>query len=215
MTTDGTSRYDDLGAGLAPALVLEAVDRARQLGFPLCVHPATGRLLAAVAGGIDGGVIGEMGTGTGAGVAWMLSTTSPATRIVSIELDEGRAAAATELFAAFPNVTILHGEANELAAHGPFDLLVVDSRCDPGPLHWETFEPTNQLRPDGLLFKDDLWPMTSWPPRAYDGTEDRRRRHWLEHPDLFTTEVTVADGFSVLLGRRRPQASGGSPQPGS
>lgn len=215
MTSGGTRRYDELDPATVPALVLEAVDRARQLDFPLCVHPATGRLLAAVAGGVEGGVIGEMGTGTGAGVAWMLSTTSPATHIVSIELDEARAAAARDLFASHPNVTILHGEANELAAHGPFDLLVVDSRCEPGPLHWETFEPTQQLRPNGLLFKDDLWPMTTWPPRAYDGTEDRRRQHWLEHLDLFTTEVTVADGFSVLLGRRRPQASGGSPQPGS
>lgn len=215
MTTGGTARYDQLTPPAVPELVLEAVALARRLDFPLCVHPATGRLLAAVAGGVDGGLIGETGTGTGAGVAWMLSTTSPSTQIVSIELDEERAAAARALFAPHPNVTILQGEANELAAHGPFDLLVVDSACDPGPLHWQTLDPPRQLRPDGLLFKDDLWPMTTWPPTEHAGGEDRRRRHWLEHPDLFATEVTVAEGYSVLLGRRRPQASGGSPQPGS
>lgn len=27
---------------------------------------------------------------------------------------------------------------------------------------------------------------------------------WLEHPALFTTEVSVAEGFAVLIGRRRP-----------
>lgn len=205
MTANGTERYAQLGdAAAVPELVREAVAIARRLGFPLCVHPATGRLLAAVAAGVDGGLIGETGTGTGAGVAWMLSTTSPDTQIVSIELDAQQAAAAAELFADHPNVTILHGEANELAAHGPFDLLVLDTNCDPGPLHWEALDPTTQLRPNGLLFKDDLWPMTSWPPMAFDGTVDERRRRWLEHADLLATEVTVAEGFSVLLGRRRP-----------
>jgi len=216
MTANGTERYAELDPTDVPELVLRAVTIARRLGFPLSVHPSTGRLLAALAGGLDGGLIGETGTGTGAGVAWMLSTMSPDTRIVSIELDAAQAAAAAELFADHPNVTILHGEANELAAYGPFDLLVLDTHCDPGPLHWQMLDPTTQLRPNGLLFKDDLWPMTSWPPLAFDGSVDERRRHWLEHPNLLATEVTVAEGFSVLLGRRRPaQRSGGSPHPGS
>lgn len=157
MTHQGTARYADLGPDEVPSLVRAAVEVARQQRFELCVHPATGRLLAALAGGVGDGVIGETGTGTGAGVAWMLSTASPTTRIVSIEIDEGRATAAAELFAAHANVTILHGEANELAEHGPFDLLVIDSGAhEEGPLHRSRLDPTAVLRPGGLIFKDEV-----------------------------------------------------------
>jgi len=206
VTMNGTSLYEGLAAaGRVPPLVLEAVDQARQLDFDYCVHPATGRLLSVLAAGVSAtGVIGETGTGAGAGVAWMLSTASTTTRIVSVELDQARARAATALFAEYPNVTIVHGDANLLAAHGPFDLLVLDAPSSPGPLHWETLDPTIQLASNGLLVKDDLWPMTSWPPTTYDSSVDDQRVRWIEHPDLFTTEMTVADGYAVLVGRRRP-----------
>jgi len=205
VTFRGTDRYADLGPDEVPPLVLAAVERARSIGFELCVHPATGRLLAALAAGVGDGVIGETGTGTGAGVAWMLSTASPSTRIVSIEIDEQRASVASVLFADHPNVTILHGEANELARHGPFDLLVIDSGAhEEGPLHRAVLDPTRVLAPGGVIFKDDLWPMDRWPPLDFHGEVDELRLRLFEHPDLLTTEVTVADGFAVQLARRRP-----------
>lgn len=205
MTHQGTAMYADLDRTDVPPLVLDAVAIARRQGFDLCVHPATGRLLAALAGGVGDGVIGETGTGTGAGVAWMLSTAPPSTRIVSVELDGERAAAAAELFADHRNVTILHGEGNELAEHGPFDLLVIDSGdVVPGPLHRAHLDPTEVLVPGGVLFKDDLWPMADWPPVTFHGEVDELRMRIFEHPDLLTTEVTVAEGYAVQLARRRP-----------
>lgn len=203
MTTEGTARYAAV-IDHVPPLVREAVALAQRFDFPYTVHPATGRLLSALAGGVGAGVIGETGTGTGAGVAWMLAGASPETRIISIELDEPRATATSELFASHPNVTVLQGEASDLAEHGPFDMLVLDAPTSDGVLHWDTLDPTEHLRANGLLVKDDQWPMTSWPPKTFDGEPDERRIRWLQHPDLFTTEVTVSDGFSVLLGRRRP-----------
>lgn len=203
MTQGGTAMYEEFASQYpVPPLVLAAVELARGFEFTYTVHPATGRLLAALAAGIRGGVIGETGTGTGASVAWMLSTVPPDTRIVSVELDHERAAAAAQLFRGEPQVTILAGDGNALAAHGPFDLLVLDAPSTPGPLAWATVELAAVLRPNGLLVKDDLWPLTEWPPRAVDGTEDRLRARWLRHPDLLATEVTVADGYAVLIGRR-------------
>ena len=189
-----------------PAGVLAAVAAARSVGFSLCVHPATGRLLAALASGVPAaGSIGETGTGTGAGVAWMRSTCPPTARITSIEFDEQRAAAAAALFADDPATTIVNGEANALADHGPFDLLVIDSGAhEAGPLHRAVLEPRDLLRPGGVLFKDDLWPMTGWPPRTYGGEVDELRIRLFEHPDLLTTEVTVAEGYAVQLARLRP-----------
>jgi hypothetical protein len=101
-------------------------------------------------------------------------------------------------------VTILEGDANQLAQHGPFDLLVLDAPSTPGPLAWDSLDPIAHVRPNGMLVKDDLWPMTVWPPRTFDGAEDVARAAWFGHPALFTTEVVVAEGFSVLLARRRP-----------
>jgi predicted O-methyltransferase YrrM len=204
MTVNGTAMYDAFARrGHVPPLVLDAIALAKRLDFTYTVHPATGRLLAALASGIAHGVIGETGTGTGAGVAWMASTAPPDTRIVSIELDETRARMADELFAGRGNITVLHGDANRLADHGPFDLLVLDAPPTPGPLHWRELDPTVQLTPDGVLVKDDLWPMTSWPPTTVDGAVDELRVDWFEHPDLLTTEVTVAAGCAVQIARRR------------
>jgi predicted O-methyltransferase YrrM len=205
MTVNGTGMHDQVARhGYVPPLVLDAVAVAKRLGFNYSVHPATGRLLASLASGIAHGVIGETGTGTGAGVAWMASTAPPGTRIVSIELDERRAAVAEELFAGQANISVLHGDANGLADHGPFDLLVLDAPPTPGPLHWHELDPTVQLTPNGVLVKDDLWPMTSWPPTTVDGALDEQRVRWFEHPDLLATEVTVAPGCAVQIARRRP-----------
>lgn len=51
-------------------------------------------------------------------------------------------------------------------------------------------EPVAWLRPGGVLVTDDFTPMTSWPPRQ-GGVVDEGRPHWLEHPELRTTEVRV------------------------
>ncbi len=202
---NGTNLYGPFSdTAVVPPLALEAVEVAKRLDFPLCVHPATGRLLAAIAGGVVDGLIGETGTGTGVGVAWMLSTASPETQIVSIELDERRAQAAADLFVRYPQVTILQGDSNDIAEHGPFDLLVLDAPAADGPIAWKSLDPLVQLKPNGVLVKDDIWPMNSWPPRAFDGSVDVSRTHWLEHPALFATEIPVAEGYGVLVGRRRP-----------
>ena len=205
MTMKGTGMYAALGPPESvPPLVRAAVALAEELDFGYSVHPATGRLLSVLAAGVGEGLIGETGTGTGVGVAWMVSAAPSTTRIISVESDPDQAAAAAALFADHPNVTIVHGEANVLAAHGPFDLLVLDAPSSPGPLHWETLDPALQLTAGGVLVKDDVWPMTSWPPLAYDGSVDEQRIRWLEHPELFTSELTVADGYAVIVGRRRP-----------
>jgi predicted O-methyltransferase YrrM len=55
-----------------------------------------------LAGGIGAGVIGETGTGGGVGLAWLASGAVPGARLVSVERDPERAAAARTLFADRP-----------------------------------------------------------------------------------------------------------------
>lgn len=206
MTWNGTLMYDDFAKSQpVPERVMAAIEISKHFEFMLSTHPHTGRMLAALAGGAPaGGLIGETGTGTGVGLAWMHSTAPADTQLVSIELDQPRAEATAELFADCPNVTVLCGDAHELAERGPFDMLVLDTGSTPGPLGYREFDPTLHLNPNGLLVKDDQWPMEAWPPKLFDGADCPYRPHWLTHPELFTTEVSVADGYGMILARRKP-----------
>lgn len=204
MSFGGTDRYD-LDDPMLPPLVAAAVEAARATGFELCVHPATGRLLALLAAGLpSGALIGESGTGTGAGLAWMAAAADPGVRLVSVEVDPDRAAVAQAVFVDTPNVEVRAADNAELFAAGPFDLLVHDGGW--GAKRGDGYlEPTTCLTADGVLTVDDFTPMTSWPP-MFGGEIDTPRSHWLTHPDLISTEVRVAPDMAVLVCRRRPPA---------
>jgi predicted O-methyltransferase YrrM len=124
MSETGTA--DHAGETDLPELVRRAVRAAGRAGFAFSCHPAQGRLLHLLARGVTGGRIGETGTGFGVGLAWLAAGAGPGTTLVSVERDRERHAAAAEVFAGVPAVTLLHGDWTELAASGPFDLLVVD-----------------------------------------------------------------------------------------
>lgn len=198
MANGGTAAYkleQDL-----PPLVASAVALAEQIGFEFCCRPEQGRLLGVLAAGRSGGVIGETGTGTGVGLAWMVSAASPETRFISVEQDGVRAQAATHLFDGLPNVTVIRGDWRELAAQGPFDLLVLDGGGH-GKGGGEPVEPSRWLRPLGALVVDDLAPATVWPP-TYESEIDAERMHWLSHPDLQATELRLADDLASLVALR-------------
>ncbi|MBA2625431.1 MAG: SAM-dependent methyltransferase, partial [Acidimicrobiia bacterium] len=59
--------------------------------------------------------------------------------------------------------------------------------------------PRDWLAPGGAVVLDDFTPRTGWPP-LLDGAPDRPRLHWLEHPDLCTTEVVTGPASATLVG---------------
>lgn len=186
-----------------PDLVARAVAEAVALGFPFCVHPDIGRLLGVLARGVPvGGLVGETGTGTGAGLAWMVAANQSA-RFISVERDAERARAARRVFADHPQVEIVTGDAGELFSRGPFDLLVHDGGWGSGKADPRRIDPTVVLRNNGLMTIDDYTPMTVWPPR-HEGVVDQARVDWLEDSRLFTTEISVTPDLSVLVCRCRP-----------
>lgn len=200
VTMNGTDLYEHWPRSV-PTLVRRAVVSARDLDFRLSVHPGTGALLATLAAGLpEGSTVVETGTGTGAGLAWMVTTAGPDVRFISVELDAERAAAATELFADYPNVTTVHGWAEEhWYEHCP-DLLVLDGGGGTGKRGEPLVDVRRALSPLGAVTVDDYTPLASWPPMR-EGHVDESRLHWLEHPDLHTTEITVAPEMAVLVGR--------------
>jgi len=201
MSLGGTDSYRSF-AGSVPDRVNAAVAAAEHLDFSYCVRPELGRLLAVLAAGLpSGSVVGETGTGTGAGLAWMVDAALSDVRFVSIERVEVQVTAAREVFADRSNVEILHGDSATIGDHGPFDLLVLDGGPGSGKGSDAPMDPLIGLVPGGTLTVDDFTPMTEWPPR-YEGQVDAPRRHWLDHPDLQSTEIRVAPDLSILVCRR-------------
>jgi predicted O-methyltransferase YrrM len=200
VTIGGTATYH--GRTDLPHLVAAAADLAERTGFDLSCLPAHGRLLSVLAAGRPGGRIGETGTGCGVGLAWLATAADPSSSLVSVELDPERAAAARDLFAGVPNVTVLRGDWSDLEAHGPFDLLALDGGGG-GKSGEEPIDPRRWLAPGGTVVLDDFTPRTAWPPAHPQGGSDRPRLHWLEHPDLLTTEVVTGPASCTLVATLR------------
>lgn len=182
-----------------PPLVRRAVALAEDLGFANSCRLEQGRLLGALAAGFPAGLVGETGTGCGVGLAWMVASTSPQTRFVSIELDEERARRAGELFADAANVTVLNGDWSAVLERGPFDLLVLDGGSGKNR---EGDQPAIEaVRIGGSIVIDDFTPWSSWPP-LLAGAPDDARLFWLEHPSLVATDVRLADDLSCIVATR-------------
>ena len=110
-----------------PPLVVRARALAHELGFTHSCSEETGRLLHVLAGMRGRARVAETGTGVGFGAAWIVSALDASVPFFTAELDDGRAAAAAELFREDENVHVLEGDWHDvLPPHAPFDLLFHD-----------------------------------------------------------------------------------------
>jgi predicted O-methyltransferase YrrM len=197
MSTSGTAAYAER-ADLS-ALVRAAVDLANERRFGNSCRPEQGELLRILARGVGAGAIGETGTGCGVGLAWLASGAHPGARLVSVERDPGRAAAARELFRGNASVEVRTGDWPAILDRAPFDLLVLDGGGQ-GKGAEPPLDPAGWLRPGGLVVIDDFTPSTDWPP-MFDGWVDTTRQYWLAHPALHATEVNVTPDSATILAR--------------
>jgi predicted O-methyltransferase YrrM len=200
-----------------PPLVEHARALARQTGFPLtrseseaaggapsaCL-PGVGRFLGMLAAGCVGGRIGEIGTGVGIGAAWMSSAMPADCTLVTVEIDEERAAVAADLLRGDDRVTVLAGDARQmLGPHGPFDLLFADGGWrDPGGLA----TLVDLVRVGGRLVMDDVTPLAVLPPQSPYREGDVKRQLFCGDPRLRSAEVVLPDlENSLLVGTRLGQ----------
>ena len=146
--------------------------------------PEVQRLLAVLAAGRR---VAELGTAFGDGAAAIAST---ATSVVTVEIDEARAAHARERLAGLANVEVFIGDWREyLPSHAAFDLVFLDSgdaRTDPAV--------ADLVGPGGLVVKDDLTP--GWKGR------DPVREFWTTQPGFVTAEVLTTPTSSMLIAAR-------------
>jgi predicted O-methyltransferase YrrM len=190
-----------------PPLVQRAYAAARRVGFPLTTAeaagtgtgtgtgaaclPDTGRFLAMLAAGCAR--IGELGTGTGIGTAWMASAMPATCTLVTAEIDTERAAAAQEVFAEDPRVTVVTGEAlDTVSLGGPYDLLFSDCTADREML-------VDLLAIGGRVVMDDVTPFGLLPDDSPFRTQDPKREFFFGNPRLTSAEVILPDLRNALL----------------
>jgi len=181
-----------------PPLVQRAADLTATHGFDRSCIVEVGRLLSVLASHIQGGVIGEIGTGTGVGAAWMLSNLAPSTRFVTVEVDAVQATAVQDLFKDHPNAEVIHGDWHAILSRGPFDLLFVDA----GEAKWD--EPqvvVDALRLGGIVVLDDFTPEEDW-PEDWRGKPDPVRTFWLNEARLNAVEVRTTPRTMAILATR-------------
>jgi len=166
-----------------------------------------GRLLGALAASRPNARLAEIGTGTGCGAAWIASLMGPEASFMTVEVDDERAAACADLFAAFPNVRVLHGDWHEaLPPEAPFDLLFFDGggwkRSPPTQMRAESERALELVAPGGLVAMDNLTPEHLWPA---DGPTwpDALRELWLGDDRLVSTEVLTTPDSSAILAVKR------------
>ena len=185
-------------------LVVRAQVAAAEVGMPLAREgtgpsaclPGVGRFLAVLAAGCLGGRIGEMGTGVGVGAAWMASAMPADCRLVTVELDPMRAAAAQRVFVDHDRVEVIHGDGfAELALRAPFDLVFVDG----GP----SDRVVELLRIGGRLVFDDVTLVEALPADSPYRENDPKREFFFGDSRLVATEVVLPDlRNSLLVGTR-------------
>ncbi len=136
---------------------------AARLGFAMSCEDRTGALLAVLAASKPGGRLLELGTGVGAGAAWLLDGMSPDATLTSVELDPAVQAVAVARLGDDARLNLVEQDAGQwLAGYTgpPFDLAYVD--CRPGK--FERFdELLHLLTPGALYLGDDLLPQPTWP----------------------------------------------------
>lgn len=189
-----------------PSLVQAALDLARVQEFERSCLPEVGRLLSVLASHVQNGIVGEIGTGTGVGAAWMLSHLVPTTRFVTVEADEQRAQAAQHLFRNLPNALVIHDDWSAILSYGPFDLLFADAgmaKAPPGQQIATTAAEMilTALCPGGIVVLDDLTPEADWPPHLH-GQPDPVREFWLNDARVQATEVLTTPHTAAILATR-------------
>ena len=175
---------------MIPPLVARATALASELGLERSCEPEAGRLLHLLAAQRGRERVGEIGTGTGVGTAWLAAGLAPGIQLYTAEPDEERARAAAGLFAEDADVHVLHGPWREvLPEYGPFDLLFYDGGRKQFPEE-EGEEVVGLLSPGGTVVLDDVGEQREHDPVL---------TFWLGHPRLAGVELSLTPAMRAIV----------------
>jgi predicted O-methyltransferase YrrM len=202
-------------------LLREMEDQAAREDIPIS-DPEVGRLLSILARAANAGLILEIGTATGYGTL-CLARGAPGSRVVSIDADPQRLAAARaylERAAVADRVELLEGAALDVLPRleGPFDLVYIDAVKTEYRRYLDLVLP--RLRVGGMVVIDNLlWGGEVAEPEpdgeatdangAGDASADALRAfngYLMMHPQLESVVLPLGDGVGLAT-KLRPLRS--------
>lgn len=204
------------------ALLRELEEQAARQEIPIS-DPEVGRLLAILARTSGARLILELGTAVGYGTI-CLARAVPEARVVSIDVDADRLAAARanlERAGVADRVELLEGAALDVLPHlpGPFDLAYVDAVKVEYRRYLDLLLP--RLRVGGLVVIDNvLWSgEVAEPPAAADSgnastNADAMRAfntYLMMHPQLESLVLPLGDGVGLAVKTKALRIEMGGP----
>ncbi|WP_200307762.1 O-methyltransferase [Streptomyces adelaidensis] len=169
---------------------------AERAGFAMSCEDRTGSLLATLAATKPGGRFLELGTGSGAGAAWLAIGMSSSARLTTVETDIDVQAIARRHLDHDRRIEFVTADADDFLSTyegEPFDFAYVD--CRPGKYH-RLLDLLRLLQPGALYVVDDMLPQATWP-------EDHQPRvngflaQLPERPNLRATPMRWSSGLVV------------------
>jgi predicted O-methyltransferase YrrM len=178
--------------------ILKAIDEInRQQGRMMNVPPVDGRLLRMVAESIGAKKVVEIGTSNGISAIWIsLALRKTGGRLITHEIDPGRAALARKNFAAVgveDLVTVVEGDAHKTvsALEGPIDMIFLDADKEGYLDYLKKLLPL--VRPGGMVLAHNMTPRMANPEFVKAITTN---------PELETLYFTAGGGMSMTLKKR-------------
>ncbi|MFF5638726.1 O-methyltransferase [Streptomyces sp. NPDC012825] len=175
---------------------LDAIlEDAAHAGFAMSCEDRTGSLLATLAASKPDGRFLELGTGVGAGAAWLASGMTPGARLVTVEANAAVQAIARHHLADDARIEFVHADADDWLTQedGLFDLAYVD--CRPGK-YLRLPDLLTLLKPGALYVVDDMLPQATWPDDHQPRVDDFLER-LPEVPNWRATHMSWASGLVV------------------
>jgi predicted O-methyltransferase YrrM len=185
------------GKPAALAAILQDSERA---GFRLASEPRTGAFLRALAASKPGGHLLELGTGTGAGTAWLLDGMSSSAVLETVDTDSAVVDIARRHLGHDPRVRFHVADGGPWLrdwAGGPFDLIFADAW--PGKFH-DRDAALERLAPGGLYVIDDLLPQPTW-PEGHGSRIEPLLTELEGRPEMVCMRLAWASGLAVVVRR--------------
>jgi demethylmenaquinone methyltransferase/2-methoxy-6-polyprenyl-1,4-benzoquinol methylase len=192
-----------------PAIVADAYRRAAAAGFAISSELGVGRLLAVLAAAVPhGGRILEIGTGVGAGTAWIVHGLGQRTDVEVVTVDKSAETARVAMQAAWPGFVrmVVADVLTILEGLGTFDLVFADAEGG----KWTGLDRTiAAVSPGGHLLVDDMEPA-AWTVPQQEAKTRAVREALLRCSDLITVELHSASGI-ILSTRLRDAGTVSAP----
>ncbi|MYT82361.1 Predicted O-methyltransferase YrrM [Streptomyces sp. MnatMP-M77] len=170
---------------------------AQRTGFAMSCEDRTGSLLATLAASKPGGRFLELGTGVGAGAAWLAHGMCEASRLVTVELDPATQAVARTHLGGDRRIEFVTANAGAwLTGHrgeAEYDFAYVD--CRPGK-YLRLADLLVLLKPGALYVVDDMLPQSTWPD-DHQSRVDGFLERLPDIPNFRATPMRWASGLVV------------------